>query len=233
MKNRNKFRTLFFLVSGLLIFTVGCKKTDVNPATKDESQTKVTDLDGNIYKTITIGTQVWMASDLKTTRYRNGDAIPTTTLDISAEASPKYQWAYGDNEANAAVYGRLYTWYAATDSRNVCPTGWHVPTDMDWETLKLFLGGESIAAGKLKEAGTTHWNTPNTGATNETNFTALPGGYRTMKGAYVSLQLSNYQWSSNEDALLSWGQSLHYDDNILLRGGYNRQAGVSVRCIKD
>ena len=120
----------------------------------------VPDIDGNVYNTVTIGTQVWMAENLKTTKYRNGDLIGTTTpatLDISGESYTKYQWAYDGNESNVATYGRLYTWYAVTDTRNVCPTGWHVPTDAEWTTLTTFLGGESVAGGKLKETGTTHW----------------------------------------------------------------------------
>ena len=98
----------------------------------------VTDIDGNVYHTITIGNQTWMAENLKTTKYRNGDAIGTTTAskDTSTKSTPKYQWAYGGNEANVAKYGRLYTWYAATDTRNIAPAGWHVPTDAEWSILK-------------------------------------------------------------------------------------------------
>jgi uncharacterized protein (TIGR02145 family) len=106
---------------------------------------------------------IFGTSDNHTIKYRNGDIIGTTTpatLDISSETSPKYQWAYDGNESNVATYGRLYTWYAATDSRAVCPTGWHLPTDAEWTTLTTYLGGESVAGGKLKEAGTTHWNSP-------------------------------------------------------------------------
>ena len=102
----------------------------------------VKDIDGNVYRTITIGTQVWMAENLKTTKYRNGDLIGTTTpatLVIEGESTPKYQWAYDGNESNVATYGRLYTWYVATDSRNVCPIGWHVPTDAEWTTLTDYL----------------------------------------------------------------------------------------------
>ena len=104
----------------------------------------VTDIDGNVYQTVTIGTQVWMKENLKVTKYCNGDVIGTTTpasLDISGEDTPKYQWAPNGDESNVAVYGRLYTWHAVTDSRNVCPTGWHLPDDAEWATLTTFLGG--------------------------------------------------------------------------------------------
>jgi len=152
-----------------LILLINCQKDDDNT---------VTDVDGNVYHTVEIGTQVWMVENLKTTKYRNGDLIGTTTpatLDISSEATPKYQWAFEGNESNVNTYGRLYTWWAVTDIRGVCPTGWHVPTEDDWITLTTYLGGEDVAGGKLKEAGTTHWWAPNEGATNSSGFTALPG----------------------------------------------------------
>ena len=135
----------------------------------------VTDIDGNVYNTVTKGTQEWMAENLKTTKYDNGDLIATTLADITLEVNPKYQWAYDNDEANVATYGRLYTWDAITDGRSVCPTGWHVPTDADFTTLTTFLGGESVAGGKLKESGFTHWLNPNTGATNESG-TDSPSG---------------------------------------------------------
>jgi len=149
----------------------------------------VKDVDGNSYKTIKIGNQIWMAENLKTTHYANGDAIPdgTGAGDISGETDPKYWFAYVDDLNNVTTYGRLYTWYTVIDSRNVCPDGWHVPTDTEWTTLTDYLGGTSVAGGKLKETGTTHWTTPNTGATNETGFTALPGGYRSNNGAFLCI----------------------------------------------
>lgn len=223
------FYCLYVMVVMLLIFIEGCNKVDTKPADK----TKVTDSDGNVYKTVTIGTQVWMAENLKTTKYSNGDPITTTTLNISGEAAPKYQWAYGDDVSNVSIYGRLYTWYTIADSRKVCPTGWHVPSDEEWESLKIYLGGENLSGAKLKESGTTHWLTPNTGASNETGFTAIPGGYRNLTGSYVSIQLSSYHWSSSDNAPLGWGQSLHYNDSLLLRGGFYKPTGVSVRCIQD
>ena len=117
-----------------------------------------------------------MAANLKTTRYLNSDLIGTTALatkDISVENEPKYQWAYAGDESNVSTFGRLYTWHAITDSRKVCLTGWHVPTDSEWTTLTTYLGGESVTGGKLKETGTFHWSSPNSGATNDSVFTAL------------------------------------------------------------
>ena len=205
--------------------------------TNHESGT-LTDNDGHTYNTVKIGSDWWMAEDLKTTKYSNGNLIGTTTLpttDISAEATPSYQWPVDGNEGNVATYGRLYTWFTVTDGRNVCPTGWHVPADGEWETLKTNIGGDLVAGGKLKEAGTTHWQTPNTGATNETGFTALPGGYRNLNGAFVSLQISSYYWSStqNPTPAWGWGQHMYYNDGVLLRGGYEKKDGVAVRCLMN
>ncbi len=110
-----------------------------------------------IFNAIIIGTQVWLQENLKTTRYNNGDLIGTTTpatFDIRPESTPKYQWAYEGNESKADTFGRLYTWYAVTDSRGICPIGWHVPADAEWTTLTDFLGGTSVAGGKMKTTGT-------------------------------------------------------------------------------
>ena len=198
--------------------------------------TKIADADGNIYSTVLIGAQLWMGENLKTTKYSNGVSIGTTVTpsdNVTGLTTP-YQWpVYNGGIDISATYGRLYTWYAVTDSRNICPTGWHVPTDTELEALKTTLGGELVAGGKLKEAGLIHWTTPNTGATNNTGFTALPAGYRQPGGGYVSLGLSCYLWSSNpDDTSLGWGQQMSNNTGVLLRGGYIYQSGISVRCLK-
>jgi uncharacterized protein (TIGR02145 family) len=197
----------------------------------------VSDFENNVYETAKIGNQVWMASNLKTAHYLNGDAIPTTspaTKDINAETSPKYQWAYDGNETNAATYGRLYTWYAVTDSRKVCPTGWHIPTDAEWAILTNYLGGESIAGGKLKESGTAHWTSPNTEATNETGFKALPAGYRYETSAFSQIGNFSNWWSSTEYGTgNAWDIGLAYNSKGVGRSNHAMDNGFSVRCIKD
>jgi uncharacterized protein (TIGR02145 family) len=197
----------------------------------------VKDIDGYVYKTITIGTQVWMAENLKTTKYRNGDLIGTTTpvtLDIENETTPKYQWAYGGNESNVATNGRLYTWYAVSDNRNICPTGWHVPSDAEWTTITTFPGGERVAGGKLKETGTTHWQSPNTGATNETGFTGLPGGYRDYGGSFALVGSDGYWWSSTESTTeLAFYRSMYNNTSFVSRNDTDKQSGYSVRCLRD
>ena len=223
MKLKNRIlpsRTCSLMLLGLMLMLAnGCKKTEEVLITS--SLTTVTDNEGYVYKTVTIGTQTWMTENLKTTKYRNGDPIETTDLDVSGEIAPKYQWSYGDTAGNAAIYGRLYTWYAVTDNRKVCPEGWHVPSDSEWETLKSFLGGANTAGGKLKEANLNHWESPNTGMTDESGFTALPGGYRDYLGNFVSLYKSSYHWSStpNPSPQLSWGQHMSYSDGVLLQRG--------------
>jgi uncharacterized protein (TIGR02145 family) len=203
---------------------------------KEEAVKK--DIDGNIYTTVKIGTQTWMVENLKTTRYRNGELIGTTTpatLDISAESAPKYQWAYAGNESNVLTYGRLYTWYAATDSRGICPVGWHLPTDSEWTTLYTFLGGGSDVGGKLKETGTTHWLSPNAGATNSSGFSALPGGHRNDVLTFSTLGDSGTWWSSTEyNTDYPWNRGMNCNFSNLYRDNrFNKNSGLSVRCIRD
>jgi len=215
------------ILSKILLFSIGLAGL--------QAQT-VKDNDSNVYKTVTIGTQVWMAENLKTTKYRNGDLIGTTTpatLDISGETTPKYQWTYDGNESNVATYGRLYTWYAVTDNRNVCPAGWHVPSDAEWTTLITFLGGIRVAGGKLKETGTTHWQSPNIGATNESGFTALPSGGREANGTFGGVGDDGLWWSSSEtSATIAYNRYMDYLGFVSSSLG-SKQDGFSVRCLRD
>jgi len=198
--------------------------------------TSITDIDGNVYQTIKIGNQVWMAENLKTTKYRNGDLIGTTnptSLDISSESAPKYQWAYGGNENNVPIYGRLYTWEALNDSRNIAPAGWHVARDDEWTTLTTNLGGLSVAGGKLKESGTNHWNSPNTGATNETGFNALPGGLRRSDGLFFSIGDYGSWWTSSGLSINAWVYTMNNTGTNVFRGNDSIRHGFSVRCVRD
>jgi uncharacterized protein (TIGR02145 family) len=155
------------------------------------------DNDGNNYRTVKIGTQVWMAENLKTTKYRNGDPIPNVTDGPAWWNLPTGAYCNSDNDVNLwTTYGRLYNWYAVNDSRNIAPAGWHVPTDYEWSKLIAYLG--SLPGDKLREEGTEHWLSPNTDATNETGFTALPGGYRDNTGTFISIGSNGYWWSSTE-----------------------------------
>jgi uncharacterized protein (TIGR02145 family) len=230
MKIKNIILFCLLMVIGFVIIPVNsCKKEEDNI---------IKDLDGNVYTSVIIGTQVWMVENLKTTRFSNGDVIETThpsRLDISAEVSPEYQWAPNGDESNIARYGRLYTGYVANDSRNVCPTGWHVPTDDEWMTLSEYLGGSAFAGGKLKEAGTTHWASPNAGATNESGFTALPSGGR--PNSFCCLGNYGYYWCSYQGGSGEWVYGLlwelFYSDSETGHESNPLYSGWSIRCLKD
>jgi uncharacterized protein (TIGR02145 family) len=196
----------------------------------------ISDNDGNTYKTILIGTQTWMAENLKTTKYNDGTVIPLVTVNSSWEAltTPGYCWWNNDATNNKATYGALYNWYTVNTGK-LCPTGWHVPNDAEWTTLTTYLSGESVAGGKLKETGTTHWQSPNTGATNESGFTALPGGYRFGHGAFGYVGDGGFWWSSSEYSTINaWYRYMYYNSSSVFRYSYYyKNFGFSVRCVKD
>ncbi|MBN1892989.1 T9SS type A sorting domain-containing protein [bacterium] len=195
----------------------------------------VTDVDGNVYKTVKIGDQWWMAENLKVTHYRNGDEIPNVTDETAwTGLSTGAKCAYENNESNAEVYGYLYNWYSVKDSRNIAPAGWHVPTYEEWNILiDDYLGENFVAGGKMKEVGTTHWWSPNESATNECGFSGLPGGHRNV-GRFYTLGAEAFFWSATEIGE-SWAdhRSLSYENPYIGQGGQFRHDGLSVRLIKD
>ena len=199
----------------------------------------IRDIDGNVYTSVTIGAQVWMVENLKTTKYKDGTAIPLVTDNSSwaALTTPGYCW-YNNDITNKSIYGALYTWIvvdvASNGGKNICPTGWHVPTDVEYTTLTNYLGGEDVAGGKLKETGTAHWLTPNTGATNQSGFTGLPSGYRYSNGEFFAIGYNGYWWSSTEySAEYSSFRSMYYYASNVYRDNYDKQFGFSVRCLRD
>ena len=196
----------------------------------------ITDIDGNQYETVAIGNQVWMAENLKVTHYRNGDVISHLTDNNSWGGTSNGAYcAYNNNEDNVDTYGRLYNWYAVNDSRNIAPEGWHVPTDAEWTLLTDYLGGSNVAGGKLKEAGTEHWNSPNTGATNESGFTAFPGAFRNDYGSYWGMGYYGIFWSSTESfSTYAWYRHLYYGNSDVFRYNYaSKQSGYSIRCVRN
>jgi uncharacterized protein (TIGR02145 family) len=198
--------------------------------------TSVSDIDGNIYKTVRIGSQIWMSENLKTTKFKDGiTSIPNVTESgtWAALSTSAYCWYNNEEATYKANYGALYNWYTVSTG-NLCPTGWHVPTDAELTTLTTYLGGESVSGGKLKETGTTHWTTPNTGATNETGFTALPGGSRHYGGSFNTIGNYGLWWSSTEYPTSdAWFISMSYNNNYVSRTFNYRRSGYSVRCLKD
>ena len=195
-----------------------------------------TDGDNNNYPVLEIGAQVWMAENLKTTKYKDGSTVIPLKIDNTEWSNlitPGYCW-YNNNEATyKTTYGALYNWYTVSTG-NLCPTGWHVPKDPEWTTLTDYLGGISIAGGKLKETGITHWNDPNADATNETGYTALPGGYRGSSGTFSYIASGAIFWSATEnDVTTSWGRDMGYGNSYVNRNFFNKNLGLSVRCLKD
>ena len=192
-----------------------------------------TDIDGNTYTSIIINGQEWMQQNLAVTKYRNGDPIPTGLSNTTWQNTTNGAYAiYNNDAANNTLYGKLYNWYAVNDSRGLCPTGWHVPSDAEWTTLETNLGGSSVAGGKMKS--TTGWNSPNTGATNESGFTGLPGGARSNDGTYSNIGSYGYWWSSTENySSDAWYRGLGYYGSSVFRSYYNKRYGFSVRCVRD
>ncbi len=203
----------------------------------------VKDVDGNTYLTVQIGTQTWMRENLRTTRYRNGDPILEVLLDSDWADNDMGAWCWYDHDPEKEIpYGKLYNWYAMNDERELCPTGWHVPTYEEWTTMLDHLGGASVAGGKMKktgtvEAGTGYWLDPNAGATNESGFAAVAAGYRFEAGAFADWNSQSYFWSSSvddDDNLLYLFLSHSNDNMSASAAGENRKAlGFSVRCVKD
>lgn len=195
----------------------------------------VTDIDGNTYNTVVIGAQEWMAENLKTTKYRNGSAIPGNLSDTAwGSTTVGAQADFNNNVANTAIYGKLYNWYAVADTAGLCPVGWHVPSDSEWTTLSTYLGGDAIAGGVMKEVGLTHWSSPNTDANNSSGFSGLPSGSRGYGGTYANISFYSFWWSSTQaNSTSTWYRYLYYLNGNLHRGSDIKSYGFSVRCVRD
>jgi uncharacterized protein (TIGR02145 family) len=258
MKKSVSFWTVLLVVTGFALMANKCERSDPG----EEEIPTITDMEGNEYEIVEIGTQWWMAENLKVTKYNNGDLIGTTnppTLDLSDQAhdagKPRYQWAYDGNEANVELYGRLYTWYAITDPRGVCPTGWHVPSYNEWITLQDFLIAGynydgTTTGNKIAKAmsALTNWIASSTEGSvgnvdypakrNSSNFRALPAGIRWTDGEFDGLGISGNWFTSTN----------YYDDYdgifwgfVIFNSSWGLSAGtcdhepdaLSVRCVKN
>jgi uncharacterized protein (TIGR02145 family) len=190
---------------------------------------------GYTYTSVVLGNgQEWMAENLRTATYANGDPIPNIIDSIPWSQLNTPAWCnYDNSSANDAIYGKLYNWYTVSDPRNVCPAGWHVPTDEEWTILTDFLGGESVAGGKMKT--TTGWEAANTGATNESGFSGLPGGSRSSSsGSFSYVGYDGYWWSSSEnDTGNAWSRYLGNGNGSAYRYFTSKRNGFSVRCLRD
>lgn len=194
----------------------------------------IADADGNVYNTVQIGNQCWMQENLKTTKFSDGTDIPLITDDATwaGLSTPAYCW-YNNDVSYKNLYGGLYNWFTV-NAGNVCPAGWHVPTEAEYNNLMAFLGGSDIAGGKLKEAGTAHWQSPNTGATNQFCFSALPGGKRGYQGTFRELGTGGKWWTSDEysdDNAFEYAMVYLFEYVVLPAMG--KKDGNSIRCIKN
>ncbi len=214
----------------------GNEVTFTTPADLSGTWGTVTDVEGNVYKTVSIGTQVWTAENLKTTKFNDGSDIPMVTGDTkwSFTCTPTYCWYDNDEAKYKDVYGALYNFYVAQTGK-ICPEGWHVPTDDEWILIESFLGGSDVAGKKMKEAGFEHWLKSGSSheATNESGFTSLPGGLRAENGRFYDIGEHNYFWSSTQNYTCAWYrvQSAYGDFNF--RGCLSIRNGGSLRCVKD
>lgn len=195
----------------------------------------LTDVDGNAYASVVIGTQTWMKENLKVGKYRNGDPIPVVSESAAWAALTTGAICYYNNDVSYnAIYGKLYNGYAAGDLRGLCPVGWHLPSDAEWTTLTSYLGGTDVAGGKMKSTGTDFWAAPNSLATNESGFTALPSGNRDYPGPFVSVGTYTYWWTSTVNEPYTLDRGLAYNHGYVF--GFtntNRGVGYPVRCVKD
>jgi uncharacterized protein (TIGR02145 family) len=207
------------------------------------------DIDGNSYNTLQIGNQCWMKENLKVSKYRDGTVIPLDESGGTEGNNDKQTWSsrtngartvYGHSTENLVTYGYLYNWFSVVDSKGLCPNGWHVPSDSEWTALTDFLGGLSVAGGKMKSFGTAYWNDPNTGATNESGFSVLPGGFRFSDGSFFNIRDFAFFWSATEsESLHAWYRSLgssigNVRRSSVISDAYNdKLVGTSVRCLKD
>jgi len=196
------------------------------------------DADGNLYSTVRAGSQVWMAENLRTTKYRNGTSIPLVSDAVEWQnlTTGAYCWYNNEETTYNATYGALYNWYSVNTGL-LCPAGWHVPTDAEWAALTLYAGDQPVAGGKLKESGTGHWDSPNTGATDEFGFTALPGGDRGPDGLFYGIGVAAYWWTStpyeyNLGADAWYRRILNSQTEIEIIF-YHKTMGQSIRCVMD
>jgi len=251
MESSKKGILIFALIPWLFLFTCSNKGPT---SLKDTSSNTITDIDGNIYKTVKIGNQWWMAENLKVTHYCNGDFIPNIIDSMEwGNLSSGGSCCYDNDENNISTHGLLYNWFAVKDNRNISPAGWHVPSDAEWKQLEMYLGMSKTDAdttswrgttegGKLKALGTLEskdglWHNPNKGATNEVGFSALPSGsryYSIANSKFVHLNIYASFWTSSEvENNGSWCRYLSYSDSKISRIAYQKERGYSVRCIKD
>jgi len=235
MKRKQNLWILSLVLIGLFFFLqYGCKKESSSSSTTSNSNggPDVTDIDGNVYHSVVIGKQTWMSSNLKTTHYRNGVAIPNVSdsTQWANDTTAAYCNSYNSTDS-ANIYGRLYNWYAAASANNLAPTGWHVASDSEWTVLTTYLGNNS--GGQLKITGTRYWNYPNTSATNSTGFSALGAGDRSNVSVFHQLGIYGFWWTSSQSGGYGIDRIITNTSGGVYSIDYPKNIGFSVRCVKD
>lgn len=239
-------------ILSLIIFILICScstssDSNGNSNTNNVTGPNVTDIDGNVYQSVTNCNQTWTKQNLNVSKYSDGTPIPQVSDPNQWANLTTGAWCYYNNDpANGTTYGKLYNWYAVVGiydtasasnpplRKKLAPTGWHIPSDAEWTTLTDCLGGLGVVGGKMKSTGTTLWQSPNKAATNESGFSGIPGGYRISVGPFINISRGCFWWSSTEiDAIFSWTRDLGYDKENASRSNGNKKYGFSVRCIKD
>lgn len=232
MKTPVSISFCLLILANIFLVTVLSCSDDENTEFEDKNNTFTDPRDGSIYNTVTIGSQTWMIENLK--------YLPSVSSPVnSSKTTPNY-YVYGYDgtsveqakaTTNYKTFGVLYNWEAA---REACPPGWHLPSDEEWKKLTSFLGGESVSGGKLKETGATHWVSPNVGATNETGFTALPGGNLDVSNSFLLAGVSGHWWTSTEiNENNAWYRGIYRGEIYVGRNNNGKEFGFSIRCIKD
>ena len=244
-------KKIVFVLTSLVLLS--CKKESSNSNSNSNSSSEINfnssgnavakfglgvkDIDGNSYKTTIIGSQEWMAENLKVTKFNDGTTIKNITESLEWVTTNLPAWCVYDNDLkNNSKYGKLYNWFVISESmKNICPSGWHIPSIDEWEILMEFLGGENVAAGKMKEVGITNWASPNVNATNSSLFTALPAGVRSENdGRFHSISYDSNWWSStlaSESNVLT--RDVDHDDSSSEETSEDIKTGLSIRCIKN
>ena len=241
---------IYYIVCLALIYGTGCQnqtpgnnrdsivieKKDTTLLPIPKTGEVVTDADGNVYHTIIIGKQVWMAENLKVLHYNNGDAIPEVKDDKAwRELNTGAYCIYDNQKANAKIHGLLYNWHAVSDARKLAPKGWHIPSDAEWKTLIASIGDNTIAGSKLKATGSTYWEVPNTSSNNTSGFSALPSGNRNNNGTCENAGFSAGWWSTTSELQADFASSYSITaDNAGIKADVDdRRYGMSVRCVRD
>lgn len=233
-------------LSVILLLFISCKNKETKLKGEEKNPSKIVipvsksstikDIDGNVYRTLEMcDGREWMIENLNVSRYRNGDTIPQVQDPQEWAALRTGAWCYYENETSVGmVHGKLYNWYAVNDPRGIAPEGWHVPKSDEWTLLVDCLGGDNMAAGKMKEIGTINWAEPNVGAVNTSGFNAIASGARNTLGEFKALTNLVFYWSEEEsNQHNAWYRHLSYSNSFVVKFYNDKRSGFSVRCVKD